>query len=74
MSAISLFLPERRCCRSPISNVTLEDLSTGFYNSSCRDPAEVKANKILGIMLRVTNGRGQAGTLAWEEISCDAKQ
>lgn len=57
----------------PISNVTLEDLSYWFLQQLMQNPAEVKANKILGITLRVSNGRGQAGTSAWEEISLTQK-
>lgn len=52
-----------------ICNVTLEELSHWFLQQLMRDPADIKANKILGISVRVTNGRGQAGTTSWEETS-----
>lgn len=49
----------------PISNVTLEELSYWVLQQLTQNSSELTQHSILGIDVRVYNGRGEAGVAKW---------
>lgn len=49
----------------PIPNITLEELSGWFLQRLTQDPVALKTIGILGIQVKVFNGRSESGSTSW---------
>ena len=50
----------------PVTNITVEELSYWFIQQLVADKAELEANKITGITVKVFSRPGQSGSSVWE--------
>jgi 6-pyruvoyltetrahydropterin/6-carboxytetrahydropterin synthase len=53
----------------PINNVTLEELSYWFLQQITQDAESLKADQIIGLKVKILNGRGESGTSLWGNLS-----
>jgi 6-pyruvoyltetrahydropterin/6-carboxytetrahydropterin synthase len=52
----------------PICNATLEEISNWFLQQLLQNAAELKADKIQGLVVKVFNGRNEMGASAWGNL------
>lgn len=52
----------------PICNITLEELSYWFLQQLTKNEPELKEHLIIGITIKVFNGRGESGASSWGEL------